>query len=244
MRAAMGHSCRNITDCWRTSRRRSKAPAPGCGGLSGMPRRKPSSGTGIGAEIDRAKIMAGPRPPTENFFTTNRLLMLDGALSQARIVGAGNAGSFPVPRFRKSRPHGRVHGLRRRRLAPASAMSRPRIISAYSCRSSVTAATARSTDSTTQIVDYSSTYSSFETNYRVRQRLRRDQMVMDANGNWHRADEPGLNREYLVGLRYMELRDILDWRARGYSGHGQRRHVLDPHRQRHVRLPDGRGFDV
>jgi hypothetical protein len=67
--------------------------------------------------------------------------------------------------------------------------------------------------STTQIVDYSSTFRSFETNYRVRQRLGRDQMIMDANGNWHRAADPGWNREYLVGLRYINLRDIFDWRA-------------------------------
>ncbi len=67
--------------------------------------------------------------------------------------------------------------------------------------------------SSTQIVDYSSTFRSFEANYRVRQRLSRDQMIMDANGHWHRATDPGWNREYLVGLRYMNLRDIFDWRA-------------------------------
>jgi hypothetical protein len=67
--------------------------------------------------------------------------------------------------------------------------------------------------STAQQVDYSSTYRSFEWNYRVKQRLRRDQMIMDANGNWHRATNPGFHRDVLVGLRFMELRDILDWRA-------------------------------
>jgi hypothetical protein len=67
--------------------------------------------------------------------------------------------------------------------------------------------------SSRQEIDYSSTFRSFETNYRVKRRLRRDQMIMDANGNWHRATNPGWTREYLVGLRYMNLRDILDWRA-------------------------------
>lgn len=67
--------------------------------------------------------------------------------------------------------------------------------------------------STSQQLDYSSHYSSFEGNYRVKQRMRRDQMVMDANGHWHRAANPGFVREALVGLRFMEMRDIMDWRA-------------------------------
>jgi hypothetical protein len=67
--------------------------------------------------------------------------------------------------------------------------------------------------STHQQIDYSSHYSSFEWNYRVKQRLGRDQMIMDANGNWHRATNSGFNREYLVGLRFMEMRDIFNWQA-------------------------------
>jgi hypothetical protein len=62
-------------------------------------------------------------------------------------------------------------------------------------------------------MDYSSHYSSFELNYRVKQRMDRDQLVMDPNGCWHRAAAPGFNHDYLVGLRFMQLRDILDWRA-------------------------------
>jgi hypothetical protein len=64
-----------------------------------------------------------------------------------------------------------------------------------------------------QQVDYSSHFSSFEWNYLVRQRPGRDQMIMDANGNWHRAAQKGFAREYLVGLRFMELRDIFNWLA-------------------------------
>jgi hypothetical protein len=41
----------------------------------------------------------------------------------------------------------------------------------------------------------------------------RDQLVMDPNGCWHRAAAPGWNHDYLVGLRFMQMRDILDWRA-------------------------------
>jgi hypothetical protein len=67
--------------------------------------------------------------------------------------------------------------------------------------------------STRQEIDYSSTFSSFEWNYRVEQRPGRDQMIMDANGQWHRATQRGFSRDYLIGLRFMEMRDILDWRA-------------------------------
>jgi hypothetical protein len=67
--------------------------------------------------------------------------------------------------------------------------------------------------SSRQSVDYESHYKSFEMNYRVQQRLGRDQLVMDPNGGWHRAANEGFEREYLAGLRIMELEDILDWRA-------------------------------
>jgi hypothetical protein len=67
--------------------------------------------------------------------------------------------------------------------------------------------------SSQQRVTYSSTYNSFEGNYRVRSRLSRDRLIMDANGHWHRSGSNTWVREYLVGLRFMEMRDILDWRA-------------------------------
>jgi hypothetical protein len=68
-------------------------------------------------------------------------------------------------------------------------------------------------DSSRQTIDYDSDFSSFELNYRVKGRLSRDQMIMDANGQWHRSANSGFEREYLVGLRFMELSDQLDWRA-------------------------------
>lgn len=67
--------------------------------------------------------------------------------------------------------------------------------------------------SSRQTLDYSSQLNSFELNYRVKQRPSRDQMIMDPNGNWHRAANSGFVRDYLAGLRLMEARDILDWRA-------------------------------
>jgi hypothetical protein len=68
-------------------------------------------------------------------------------------------------------------------------------------------------NSTRQTVDYVSDYKSFELNYHVKQRLRRDQMIMDANGQWHRAANSGFERSFLAGLRYMNLGEYLDWRA-------------------------------
>lgn len=68
-------------------------------------------------------------------------------------------------------------------------------------------------NSSRQSIEYDSSFKSFETNYRVRQRLRRDQLVMDANGGWHRAANTGFEREYLVGLRFMQLGEKFDWRA-------------------------------
>jgi hypothetical protein len=67
--------------------------------------------------------------------------------------------------------------------------------------------------STRQFIAYSSHYSSIEGNYRVRSRMQRDRLIMDANGHWHRAASNTWVREYLAGLRFIELRDILDWRA-------------------------------
>ncbi|MEX2317701.1 MAG: hypothetical protein WD669_11155 [Pirellulales bacterium] len=67
--------------------------------------------------------------------------------------------------------------------------------------------------SSRQTMDYSSHYSSFEVNYRVKQRMGKDQLVMDPEGCWHRAAASGFSWDYLVGLRLLDMRDILDWRA-------------------------------
>jgi hypothetical protein len=68
-------------------------------------------------------------------------------------------------------------------------------------------------ESTSQAIDYASNLTGVEVNYRVRGRLGHDQLVMDANGNWHRSADAGFFREYLVGLRFMELAERLDWTA-------------------------------
>jgi hypothetical protein len=60
---------------------------------------------------------------------------------------------------------------------------------------------------------YNSRLNSFEANYRVKKRLGRDQMVMDPNGNWRREASNGFNRNYLAGLRYVQVNETLDWTA-------------------------------
>lgn len=67
--------------------------------------------------------------------------------------------------------------------------------------------------STHQSIFYESSLDSFEMNYRVRARLGHDQLIMDPNGCWHRAANAGLEREYLVGLRFLQLTEKFDWRA-------------------------------
>jgi len=60
---------------------------------------------------------------------------------------------------------------------------------------------------------YSSQFNSFELNYRLKDRLGRDQMVMDPNGNWRREAASGFSRNYLAGLRYMVMRETVNWTA-------------------------------
>jgi hypothetical protein len=143
---------------------------------------------------------------------TNRLLVLDGTEPGEDTSVRGTLGHF-LFRDSQNRDHtaeftimgsGEWHQERRVSSQNPFGLQVPFFIDA----------TNRSFDnSTTQHIDYSSTYRSFETNYRVMGRLGRDQLVMDPNGNWHRSANAGWQREYLVGLRYMNLRDIFDWTA-------------------------------
>ena len=68
-------------------------------------------------------------------------------------------------------------------------------------------------NSTRNTVNYSSQFNSFEWNYRVERRMERDQMVMDPNAQWTRQASPGFTKEFLVGVRYLKLRDLFNWQA-------------------------------
>jgi hypothetical protein len=67
-------------------------------------------------------------------------------------------------------------------------------------------------------IHYASQFNSFETNYRVRNRMCRDRMVMDPCGEWARQAQPTIITEWLVGLRYFELTEHLNWNAFDFSG--------------------------
>ena len=62
-------------------------------------------------------------------------------------------------------------------------------------------------------VRYSSRFNSFEMNYRVKNRMRKDQMVLKPDGEWYRRASPSLTREYLIGLRFFDLSERFDWQA-------------------------------
>lgn len=74
--------------------------------------------------------------------------------------------------------------------------------------------------SSSQSVDYASDLNSFEMNYHVRGRLGHDQLIMDPNGCWHRAADAGFEKEYLVGLRFLEIGEKLDWQAQDIATAG------------------------
>jgi hypothetical protein len=73
------------------------------------------------------------------------------------------------------------------------------------------------TGSSRQEVKYTNHFSNFELNYHVKQRLGRDQMVMDPNGGWRREASNGFTKDYSFGLRFMNLADFFDWTAQNIA---------------------------
>lgn len=145
-------------------------------------------------------------------FTSNRLLIVDGAHPGEDTSVRTTIGRF-LFRDVKNRDHvaeftvfGGGDWHQRRSLASEGnfGLFTPFYISGGN----------RSFDaSTRQDIDYSSTFRSFEGNYRVKWRMQEDQLVMDPNGQWSRAANPTWTYEFLAGLRYLEMRDIFNWRA-------------------------------
>jgi hypothetical protein len=58
--------------------------------------------------------------------------------------------------------------------------------------------------------DYETGLDSFETNYIVKSRLGRDQMVLQPDGQWVRSANTSQTYSFLVGLRYLNLVDVLN----------------------------------
>ena len=146
------------------------------------------------------------------FLDTNRVLILNGALPGRDASVRGTLGKF-LFRDSRNRDHtfefsvfGGGNWEQNRDLASEdpNGLFVPFFIDGGN----------RSFDrSTRQTVQYQSNLNSFELNYRVRSRLGRDQLVMDPNGGWHRAANAGFERDYLAGMRFLQLGEKLDWRA-------------------------------
>lgn len=72
----------------------------------------------------------------------------------------------------------------------------------------------------TMDISYESRFSSFELNYRVKERMLHDRMVLTPSGTWVRTANEGLTKQYLVGLRYFDLVDELNWNATNVASQG------------------------
>lgn len=62
---------------------------------------------------------------------------------------------------------------------------------------------------------YDSWFESFELNYHVKQRMLKDRMELEPNGQWVRRAQPSRSLSFLAGLRYFNLDEHLDWQAFG-----------------------------
>ena len=58
--------------------------------------------------------------------------------------------------------------------------------------------------------DYESRLSNLEWNYRMRRRLQRDVLMLDANGRWNREMQPEMLYGYLFGLRWMSIDELFN----------------------------------
>ena len=67
---------------------------------------------------------------------------------------------------------------------------------------------------------YDSRFNSFELNYLVKDRLGRDRMELEPNGQWVRRAGPTMSRTFLAGLRFFDLTEDLAWQASGIDPDG------------------------
>lgn len=66
---------------------------------------------------------------------------------------------------------------------------------------------------TTSNAEYASRFHSWEWNYNMAQRMRKDRMELQPSGEWIRRASPGFTWNYLAGLRYFDAEERLDWAA-------------------------------
>ena len=62
-------------------------------------------------------------------------------------------------------------------------------------------------------IGYASRFSSWEWNYNVAQRMRKDRMELSPSGNWVRRASPGFTWDYLAGFRYFDVAESMAWLA-------------------------------
>lgn len=62
-------------------------------------------------------------------------------------------------------------------------------------------------------IQYDSRFNSFEMNYLVTSRMKRDRMELQPNGEWVRRANSGFTYHGLAGLRYFDLTENIDWVA-------------------------------
>lgn len=63
--------------------------------------------------------------------------------------------------------------------------------------------------------DYDSRFNSFELNYSVKSRMRKDRMELEPSGHWVRRAQPSVSRSLMAGIRYFDLNESLNWDAFG-----------------------------
>jgi len=66
---------------------------------------------------------------------------------------------------------------------------------------------------TTSNFDYSNDLQSLEWNYVIKQRMRRDQLLLQPDGEWVRAATPSRTYGFIAGGRLMGVNEDLNWRA-------------------------------
>lgn len=65
----------------------------------------------------------------------------------------------------------------------------------------------------TMDIEYASRFHSWEWNYNVAQRMRKDRMELLPSGEWVRRASPGITWDYTAGFRYFDVEERLDWFA-------------------------------
>ncbi len=146
------------------------------------------------------------------FLDTNRILIVNGSLPGEDAAVRGTLGNFL---FRDD--HNRDHTIEFTATGGGK-WEQDRVMSSVAPNDLfvpfVIAGHNRTfNQSTLQSIQYDSNLDSFEMNYHIRARLGHDQLVMDPNGCWHRAATAGFENEYLVGLRFMQMGENLNWQA-------------------------------